>query len=68
MELQEALDVLARARLISRRQWLAALQLLQPMLPVSFTIDMRTPKGTMYVITPRDEYVVNNRAKLQKNS
>ena len=68
IELACELDVLTRARFITRRQWVVINDLLRPMLPVGFAIDMRTPKGAVYVVTPAGEYTINTRAKLQKNA
>ena len=68
MELHDELDVLHGAEVISRNQRATLLHLLLPRLPVSFVVEMRSPKGAIYVVTSDGEHLINNRAKLQRIS
>ena len=67
IDLMEAASALADRKQITRGQWVALVQLLLPVLPVTAAFVQRTPKGTLYVhVHDGAKYSIDCRAKLQK--
>ena len=67
IELMDATHAAVQAHLVTGKQWATLQKLLRPLVPVTFTLAQRTPKGTLYVdLADGQRYTIDCRAKLQK--